>query len=62
MEEEKLICPMSMSAEVGNVRACHKEKCAWWCDLNEYCAIKEMTLSLGRISSTLKAIAGKETK
>lgn len=47
--EERQFCPVISGRIIpnrgGTTRLfCYKEKCAWWCESSERCAIKEIAL------------------
>lgn len=43
-KENKLICPLLTTTKMGGtiVTACQEEKCAWWIEDKQKCAMKVM--------------------
>jgi len=48
MDEPKKFCPMNASTD--EVLTCCREKCAWWNELSQACALLAVSRALTRIS------------
>ena len=51
--QDELVCPVISDQKEG--RACGKDKCAWWDEKNQACALLVQAQMLERIAKALEA-------
>ncbi len=53
--KQALYCPLRYSSKDGH-GTCLKEKCAWWDDFSECCALKKMAQALHSLAVDMEDI------